>query len=95
MLDKIKLFRENQKAIEDRVMGATMEYWVWAQSGERRIDGDSLQKSFNGKHTCENFVHYYNDTINRVAQYFRNPSTSGSWTDFQCNLAIAIYADYV
>lgn len=91
----MSVFNDNRTAIEGRVLGAVTRYFLALENNSAEVSKETLQKLFHFDHKTENLVSYYNSTIQKVARYFATESTDGSWSDFQCTLALDIYKDYV
>lgn len=88
-------FIDNRRAIEDRVLGAVTRYFLAMDTQTDEVTGEGLQKVHLGASSSENLAYYYRAAMECVETYFSTETTSGSWSDFQCNLSLAIFSDYV
>lgn len=88
-------FIDNRKAIEDRVLGAVTRYFLVMDTRTDEVTGEGLQKIHVGSSASENIAYCYRAAMQCVETYFNRESTSGSWSDFQCSLAMSIFNDYV
>lgn len=95
MASQMGVFIYNRAAIEERVLGAVIQYFLVTENGNPELTKFAFQKAFSVDYRVENLVAYYQYTLDRVAKYFSTQSTTGAWSDFQCNLALSIYSDYV
>lgn len=89
-----KKFIDNRQAIEDRVLGAVTRYFLAMDSQSDQVTAAGLRKIHFSNTKAENVVYYYEATMKCVEKFFNTECTSGSWSDFQCSLALAIYSDY-
>lgn len=94
MANNLAEFQNNRTAIEQRILGAVIQYFVMSNSGIYVVTAEGLQNTFSTERVATNTMSYYQDTLVKVGKYFHSQCTDGSWSDLQCTLACDIYRDY-
>ena len=51
--DNFSKYHSNKTAIEHRVLGAVIQYFVWCDTGEQGVSSQSLKKVFSLVHKAE------------------------------------------
>lgn len=95
MANHFGVFSYNRVSIEEWVLGATLRHLMRMSTSHGAIDAEAITKLANSTVAGHNAYQYYRDTLEKVSCYFTNQRTNGSWSDFQCEIALKVFAVYV
>lgn len=93
-MSRIKVFKENKKAITERVIGSVLQHFIKRASGEETISHSSLKFITLTKQSRDEIKNYIDDTLKRTEDFFSDTKLGEHWTYHQCDLIMDIYRQY-
>ena len=94
MKSKLKVFKDNEKEITERIIGSVVKHFVLIHTGQQTVHHDAMKAISRTAKLREELRDYLQDTIKKTETFFSNPKLAQDYTDHQCDLILSIYRDY-
>ena len=94
MKSKLKVFKDNEKEITERIIGSVVKHFVLIHTGQDIVHHDAMKAISRTAKLREEFRVYLQDTIKKTETFFSNSKLAQDYTDHQCDLILSIYRDY-
>lgn len=94
MKSKLKIFKDHEKEITERIIGSVVKHFVLIHTGQEIVHHDAMKAISCTAKLREEFRDYLQDTVNKTELYFDKRYIAESYTDHQCKLVLSIFRDY-